>query len=217
MQFITACAAALLSLMAAGCTSTAPYRSDIGQVCDLRKIDVKNAQPKCGIASIEKTTDFEEIAYVELTDQGWLHKRNQMTEALRLLKPRGEESLDIVVFVHGWKHSARFDDLDVTEFRRIVMPTLRSKQPGTRTVGIYVGWRGAVLGLPSFFQGITFYDRKSTADHVARGSVRELFSHLQAIRNDQTAAPGRAVRLTLIGHSFGGLIVYNSIAESRLN
>lgn len=213
MRFITICTVAALSLMAAGCTSTAMYRSDIKKVCDLSETAAENAPPGCESASIEHDKDFD-IAYVELTDQGWFYKRDQLTRALDLLKEYPEVNLDMVVYVHGWKHSARFYDSDVTNFRENIMHTLA--RPGVHTVGIYVGWRGASLE-PRLLQGITYYDRKSTADHVARGSVRELFSHLQAIRNDRTAAPGREVRLTLIGHSFGGLIVYNSVAESLLN
>lgn len=209
MHFIHAFASVFIVFLLAGCSSTALHRSGIGEVCDLRETGAKNAPPGCERASIERSKNFD-IAYVELTDQGWFHDRNELTDALRLLKPQGEKDLDIVVFVHGWKHSARFDDSDVRHFRDTVMPKLSRG----RSVGIYVGWRGAALAAP-LLEYATFYDRKSTADHVARGAVRELFAQLQAVRNDSTT--GRKVRLTLIGHSFGGLIIFNAVAESLLN
>lgn len=228
MRSMTTCVMAFLSLMVAGCSSVDMHRSCIGNVCELGGAAGNDAPKQCANAttsdprklcekaSIEQAKDFA-IAYVELTDQGWFHDRKQLNAALNLLQPKGEKILEVVVFVHGWKHSAQFDDLDVTQFRNTVMPALTRGRPSSRAVGIYVGWRGASLDLPSAAQSITFYDRKSTADHVARGSVRELFSHLQAIRQEPAAASGREVRLTLIGHSFGGLIVYNSVAESLLN
>lgn len=228
MRSMTACVVAFLSLTAAGCSVVAMHRSCIGEVCELGETAGNAALKQCANAttidprklcekaSIEHVKDFA-IAYVELTDQGWFYDRKQLNAALNLLQAKGEKSLEVVVFVHGWKHSAQFDDFDVTKFRDTVMPALTRGRPGSRAVGIYVGWRGAPLDLPTLVQGITFYDRKATADHVARGSVRELFSHLQAIRKEPVAASGREVRLTLIGHSFGGLIVYNSVAESLLN
>lgn len=78
----------------------------------------------------------------------------------------------------------------------------------------------------------TFYDRKSSAEHVARGSVRELISRLRAQHNDANAVKNRNVvrkenekpfdqdkdlQIILIGHSFGGLILYNAIAGSLLD
>ncbi len=205
-----------LSLALAGCTSTEMYRSRIGEECNLHAISAKNTPSACETASIERAKDFD-IAYVELTDQGWFYKRQEMTAALNLLAEKPEDALNIVVFIHGWKHSARFNDENVTQFRKAILPTLIGERASTRTVGIYVGWRGASLDVPSIIQNITFYDRKATAEHVARGSIRELLSHLQAIRNKNAATPGRKVTLTLIGHSFGGLILYNAIAESLLN
>jgi pimeloyl-ACP methyl ester carboxylesterase len=228
MRSMTAYVVAFLSLTAAGCSSVDMHRSCIGEVCELAETAGSDAPKQCANAtktdprklcekaSIEHAKDFA-IAYVELTDQGLFYDREQLNAALNLLQVKGEKSLEVVVFVHGWKHSAQFDDFDVINFRDKVMPALTRGRPGSRAVGIYVGWRGASLELPTLVQGITFYDRKATADHVARGSVRELFSHLQAIRKEPMAASGREVRLTLIGHSFGGLIVYNSVAESLLN
>lgn len=205
MRFATACLLLVLLAMASGCTSTAPY----WRACDI----AASSGAACRESSVERTQDFP-VAYVELSDQGLFHDRKQMSAALDLLRGEGEQVLEIVLFVHGWKHSAKFADSDVVNFRDVVLRHLPRKRPGTRVVGIYVGWRGAVLAGPAALQNITFYDRKSAADHVARGSLRELLAHLRDIRERAHAAPGRKVRLTLIGHSFGGLILYNSVAES---
>jgi len=212
MRLVNRLAVILVSVMITSCATVDPYRPDITTDCQLTVVAVEEASPECRRAAIERTKEFD-IGYVEFSDQGWLHERGQLTRTLKLLRESEPRDLQIVVFVHGWKHSARFDDLDVTNFRAEVLPAFARRHPGSRTVGIYVGWRGASLSVPGLLQGITFYDRKSTAEHVARGSVRELISHLRAIRNNQA----RTVSLTLIGHSFGGLILYNAVAESLLD
>ncbi len=209
-------AVVIASMLLAACTGVDPYRTAYDKTCDLTAITAGNAPDECGKASVETSKDFD-ITYVEFSDQGWLYQRDQLNRTLAWLKKPDPRPLQIVVFVHGWKHSARFEDSDVRAFRETVMPAMARNHPGFRTVGVYVGWRGASLDLPSGPQSISFYDRKSTADHVARGSVRELFSHLRAMRNQSVAGRQSRVSITLVGHSFGGLILYNSIAESLLD
>lgn len=204
-------AGSVAAMALVACTSVAPYRTELDKACNLEA-----ALAKCSEAAFEKHRDFD-AAYVEFTDQGWLYDRKQLTLTLDLLRKPDPRPLQIVVFVHGWKHDARFDDKDVQAFRETVMPAMARNQPHSRTVGVYVGWRGASLNVPSLPQSISFYDRKSTADHVARGSVRELFSYLRTMRNKTTAGQAPSLSITLIGHSFGGLILYNSITESLLD
>ena len=106
-------------------------------------------------------------------------------------------------------------------------------------VGVYVGWRGKSLtgpGFLSFLELASFWDRKFTAERVATGSVRELFARLKYFRDHSnknaemintrtcgnTDAPPSAVgicpsvRLLIVGHSFGGLLVYNALSESLI-
>lgn len=110
-------------------------------------------------------------------------------------------------------------------------------------VGVYVGWRGKSLtgpGFLNFLEVLSFWDRKFTAERVATGSVRELFARLKYFRDSSNARaleatkdpkapcvdikPGLppeaticpAVRLFIVGHSFGGLLVYNALSESLI-
>lgn len=89
-----------------------------------------------------------------------------------------------------------------------------------------MGWRGLSLTGPSLWESLSFYDRKNTADYVAKGSVRELFARLRYFaqkENDKKIKgygpnpPARElsqkVRLVILGHSFGGLILYSAISE----
>lgn len=119
----------------------------------------------------------------------------------------------------------------------------RDEQPRS-VVGVYVGWRGKSLtGLFGALELPTFWDRKFTAERVATGSVRELFARLKYFRDlhnsvgslpsDRKEAcvrdlPGPtrdkktatllcpAVRFFVVGHSFGGLLVYNALSESLI-
>lgn len=210
MRLLMTCQILLLAMLI-GCTSTTPYRNG-----GVQAGDPASTQPSSCRNSVENIDQTRQIAYVELTDQGLFHDRAQFKAALDLLKSRGEKALNIVLYIHGWKHSAACNDENVASFQDKALRIL-AEETGDRTVGIYVGWRGAVLDLPHTLQNITFYDRKGAADHVARGSIRELISRLRficrAADKDLSTPASRKVRLILVGHSFGGLILYNSIAE----
>ena len=76
----------------------------------------------------------------------------------------------------------------------------------------------------SNLQDITFWDRKDAAGRVAKGSVRELFARIRAaqIEGNQRAHPSanpceaHPVRSLIVGHSFGGLIVYSVLSEALI-
>ena len=214
--------AAVAAVVLVGCSGFAPQRMDLSADCRLSALPGSPAPQACRHAALERVASAAEvpgleIAYVEFTDQGWLHSRAQMNQALAQVQPRAGDlrPVQLVVFVHGWKHNAGFDDANVRNFRGAILPAFAGRVgPGVRTLGLYVGWRGSSIELGGL-DNITFYDRKSTAEHVARGSIRELFSRIRVLnekgRND------RSVRVVLIGHSFGGLVVFNAIAESLLD
>ncbi|TAH40979.1 MAG: hypothetical protein EYC67_17815 [Betaproteobacteria bacterium] len=213
---------ACMAMVMAGCSAFAPYRLNLAAECTLSAAAPSQASEACRNAPLEKvlpTGDAPgfEVAYVEFTDQGWLHKRKQMDGALAQALPRAGDPrpVQLVVFVHGWKHNAGFDDDNVRKFRSVILPAFAKRVgPGVRTLGLYMGWRGNSIGVTGL-DNITFYDRKATAEHVARGSIRELFSRIRVL-NEKGRADG-SVRVVLIGHSFGGLIVFNAIAESLLD
>ena len=109
-------------------------------------------------------------------------------------------------------------------------------------VGIYVGWRGKSLTTTLNWWGYdplelaSIYDRKSTALSVSMGSVREVLSVLQQFisqrephakrencniyNNDPSKDHNlecKLDRLIIVGHSFGGLIVFNALSEELLD
>jgi pimeloyl-ACP methyl ester carboxylesterase len=169
-----------------------------------------------------------------------------LSEVRELTKRDGTEGsarapVSIVVFVHGWKHGAQSDDANVKWFRAMLakLSDVESRSQCRREViGLYAGWRGAGTTLPDIVEDATFWTRKKAAGRVAEGQVRELLTRLRAlqdIRNvewngkveDSRRHPSgslvesqlectKQVRLTIVGHSFGGLIVYNALDQSLI-
>jgi pimeloyl-ACP methyl ester carboxylesterase len=202
----------------ASCASFEATRAEKPKPCPPVSPLESGFREPCQDVSVDKTNPKFAIGYVEFTDQGWLHRRDQLKASLDLLAEDPEQPLQIVLFIHGWKHSADKDDNNVKVFKEKILPEFVSQADGkTRTVGIYVGWRGRSIGIPGIAQNLSFYDRKSTAEYVARGSVRELLAHLRVIREESTGPGKRKVTITMIGHSFGGLILFNAMADSLLD
>ncbi len=219
--FIFAC---LLLCMTSACVSLKQYRSEITpcalgpsiagvKECSKASDDYPNA--------IEVANDFT-LGFVEFDDQGWLYGPTGcqlMREVMKKLEDEAESTKEItlVVFVHGWKHNAKSSDPNVQAFRGM-LSKIKSDDPARKVFGIYVGWRGLAVDAIEPFKSSTLIDRKFTAEHVAKGSVRELFARIQHFQfkyikqnkeNDLVSV--------VIGHSFGGLIVYNAMSQILLN
>jgi hypothetical protein len=58
--------------------------------------------------------------------------------------------------------------------------------PPRQVVGIYLGWRGGSVSVP-FAKELTFWARKGAAPRVGHGSVTEVLSRLELIK--QTKNP----------------------------
>ncbi|MGP1682839.1 MAG: hypothetical protein ACTS8S_10990, partial [Giesbergeria sp.] len=134
------------------------------------------------------------VGFVEFDDQGWhYNKGEQMQALLRRMRsdlddPRYADSGFVaLVFVHGWHHNAHDNDCNVNEFREMVRLTgerLKAQsagKPAPRVIGIYVGWRGEAVNAPLLHYA-SIFDRRFAAEHVAKGSVRELFAELRKLQ-----------------------------------
>jgi hypothetical protein len=62
----------------------------------------------------------------------------------------------------------------------------------------------------------TFWGRQAAGQRVAVGSVRELFGRLRHYRNRRRKEGGSPL-LAVVGHSFGGMIVYAALAQSLID
>jgi pimeloyl-ACP methyl ester carboxylesterase len=187
---------------------------------------ISEAEPwwRIGIAPDEARQPAEAILHqdgytriiIEFDDQGCVYEASQMQTLISTLdRLKGQRAI-IVVFVHGWKHNARAEDPNLASFQKVLAQTARAEQLAQGTekrpvLGVFVGWRGL-----SFYAGwltnLTFWNRKTAALRVALGSVRELFGRLRDYRRQQNNEPV----LVIVGHSFGGLVVYSALAQSLI-
>ena len=162
------------------------------------------------------------IGYVEIDEQGSFFDRRtpaagkrhegQVEHVLELVRQTPEPKY-VVVFVHGWFHSAKTDDTNVRDFRCAldILQGLQGKQ-GERVIGIYVGWRGESLSVPGL-RFTTFWDRKNTSEEIGRGSLVEFLMRLEGAVKPAPTSPNK---LMLVGHSFGASVVFNSIGQIML-
>ena len=235
VRAITAIVMVLAAMMLGGCASHEAYRTQVvnpwldSQQCPTDR-DGKTA-PECAGRTPEIVDGKYELHFVEFDDQGWLHPQTAaspdaapdqsamqidalMDNLKQYLKARTD--VKVILFVHGWKHNAETDDDNVMKFRRLLERAASDElyqQSRRQVIGIYIGWRGKPWLLPDPVLNLSFWNRKATASRVSAGTVRELFARLRSMQryfNLEALKEGRrpAMRTLMIGHSFGGLILY---------
>ena len=209
----------VISAFLSGCESARPFRTNY-------KTGV-NPNPTNSNYVVEQTKDYT-LGFVEFDDQGWLWNQKQIdTVRAKFSDEMKTQGLLIVTFVHGWKHNADSQDENVQMMRLVlreiaVMEQLLSKKenrPARRIAGVYIGWRGLSENVEPF-EELSFWGRKSTAETVGHGAVVQLLTTLESLENqsnkkysgDITNHQRMSTKLIVIGHSFGGDIVYSATA-----
>lgn len=205
------------NILLSGCASNAIYRSDYTpcavsaqNACDQNAIQIHNAGT---------STEYS-LGFVEIDDQGQMRDRKQMEALLDTLYQRaGKESLLLTVFVHGWHHNASPGDQNIESFKHnlAMLSALEHRRSGIGTprqvAGIYIGWRGESIELPPF-NYLTFWDRKNTAQDVGYLGISELLIKLEEITHvNNVMNPDLKSRLVIIGHSFGGAVVFSATSQ----
>ena len=227
---------AMLSVAAlmCGCVPNQAFRTTPG-VCT--GVDCKTGSIEVHTVNVNPETEYL-LGFAEFDDQGLKYDAAQMDALFdRLRAESATQDLCLVVFVHGWKNNASYDNGNVRDFRLLLEQLARTEgqhPPGAwgkprKVVGIYAGWRGQSLDA-GVISDITFWDRKDAAHRVALGSIRELLGRARGLHDtiNRTTWSGkllpagadppkgeklRSTRLLTIGHSFGGLIVYTALAQ----
>ena len=210
-----------LILILAGCSANELYRHDYN-VC------VYGGPGDCAAnalqASALDTAGEYRLGFVEYDDQGQLRDRNQMQAVLdEYYKIASEKDVLLVAFVHGWHHSAKPEDQNITEFRKLLTKLSRYEEIGStqqkrtrrKVLGLYIGWRGDSIDV-EYLNALTFWERKNTAHKVGQQGVSEVLLRLEEIVNVRAAMqeqppPPTHSRLVVIGHSFGGAVVFTSL------
>jgi hypothetical protein len=233
-------------LTVAGCTPNAAFRQseEIPSVACVQT-DNEPFPESCRRAFTETTPDYD-LHFVEFDDQGWRYpdaaeihldpRQDQSSKQLdtvmdRLRKAADEGRVRLYVFVHGWKHNAAYNDTNVVNFRNFLREAAAYEHVAgsrARVIGLYVGWRGKSWDVGEPLASTTFWERKAAALHVAIGSMRELTAELRALQRRANRAdaqarakdieiPDQKVRIYMIGHSFGGLVLFNAVSQSLVN
>ena len=212
-----------LLLLLTACSSNSIYRSDY-KTCNY------NASGDCSknalqIHAPDKKDEYR-LGFVEFDDQGQLRDREQMNAVLTEYQQLSAfDDVLLITFVHGWHHSAKPEDENIKSFRKMladvsVTEGVGSKQQSRKkrkVVGLYIGWRGDSISVP-YLKGLTFWDRKNTAHEVGQLGVTEVLLKLEEIVNVKVAIgeenpPPKTSRLVVIGHSFGGAVVFSSLQK----
>lgn len=209
----------VIALILSGCTRNLQHRTDVEQPCRTDRVEAK-----CENSSLEEHTDYL-LGFVEFDDQGWFwdHRQLDVLEE-RLLTRELDRGLLMVVFIHGWKHTAAFDDPNVVSFRDTLRKVCALEQQVAqdearlprRVVGIYAGWRGLSLDAP-LLKELTFWDRKATAEKIGHSAVTEFLTRIESVKHlrqkvHETELPAKT-KLVVVGHSFGGAVVYSALSQ----
>jgi len=108
------CAAIFLTV---GCTANKPFRTNFTPCNPGQK------GAGCSQAVVESTPDYK-LGFVEFDDQGWFWDTNQVKAVEQLIRTESgigqsnnPQGIVIVLFVHGWKNNAAYDNTNVVMFR----------------------------------------------------------------------------------------------------
>ncbi len=216
----------------AACAPHDIYRTVFSKVCVSAVVAQPTPSPECETHALQQwpTNNDQQsnqnhylLGFIEFDDQGQLWNRKQMSAVVQELEKRAQEQeLLIVVFVHGWHHSAAPGDGNIfTLHKALAQLTDAEAQlakdlgtPEREVAGVYLGWRGDSVA-PEMLNWATFWDRKNTAQKVGHGGVTEVLSRLERIKQKTGDAGSRhsRTRLVVVGHSFGGLVVHSALTQ----
>lgn len=212
-----------VALVMSGCAQNEAYRKDFtactySQPEDCQQNAIQHHAPG--------RPDEYRLGFVEFDDQGQLRHREQMQSVLDSFYPiASKDDVLLVLFVHGWHHNAGPGDTNIQEFRKLLQKIARIENSGAgnnshkarKVMGVYAGWRGESITVP-LIKETTFWERKNTAHNVGLQGVTELLLKLEEIVNVKAGMeiedpkPLNS-RLVVIGHSFGGAVLYTALQQ----
>ncbi len=171
-----------------------------------------------------------QFAVIEFDDQGEFWRPEQLDETLKLINEKSgrnpnREAL-VVVFVHGWKNNAspkNEAEGNLASFKKVLVnltadEMLKGEAPSVEArpvIGVYLSWRGLSATGPILKQ-VSFFGRKNAAERVARVSfshaIQRIVSTVKGNKSETRGNPNSVV--AVVGHSFGGLIVENTLLRT---
>src|SRR5262245_33842560 len=153
------------------------------------------------------------VAFVEFGDYGSALDTSQRAAAIDIVRQAQRPLL--FVYIHGWLNDAA--SADVCRFEHFIDMVSRTPEASAykiNVLGVYIAWRGKNLTIPGL-DALSFWNRKSAGGQVAaqNGCLATMNELALAAR-----APGKEFHhCVLMGHSFGGLVLENTISHSILD
>ena len=215
--------ATLLFILAiAGCSSNSAYRTEGGQC---RYTNTGDCSASFMQIANEHSKSPYRLGFIEYDDQGMVRSPERQKQLLdHFYRLAARQDVLLLTFVHGWHHSAKPKDENIAEFRKLLAQvsateTLDSDRQGRvarAVLGVFIGWRGDSIDI-EYLNTVTFWDRKNTAHEVGRQGVTQVLLKLEELVNIRRSLkeddPASTSRLVVIGHSFGGAVVYSALQK----
>lgn len=149
---------------------------------------------------------------IEFDDHGKPHDPDQWAGLAARLHRNPGQPAELIIFIHGWHHSASPSDENFIAFQQFYQQMAKSDAQ-RNLVGLYIGWRGDKYD-PLWLDGSddatswvepldfpTIFQRKTVAKRIGQRGFAELLDKL-----DSEVAAGTLQRYTVIGHSLGGAV-----------
>ena len=205
---------------------------------------VRGHEVVTGPADTPSNEPWFHVAIVQFEDDGTATSASQVHEAMATIRSARQSSPDgaiVVVFIHGWHHSAAWnrttstlatdaDGDDHFHSFRLVLESLALRElerpHWRRVVGICLAWngdpvdgfRGALSGLPMLTHS-TFWNRYPVAQRIGAGTafqdtLRGIIGATKEpipVAESQPSALRPDSPLIMIGHSMGALMLESGL------
>lgn len=154
---------------------------------------------------------------IEFSDQGQPHDDRQWQGLnARIVHSQTPQIPELLIFVHGWHHSAEPKDENFIAFEQFYRQMAASDKQ-RNLLGLYIGWRGDKYD-PFWLDGSddakswiepidfpTILQRKRVAKRIGQQGLSQLLDKLDGLVSEH-----KLLRYTVIGHSLGGAVVLHA-------
>jgi hypothetical protein len=199
-------------LLIAACAPRPPVRgAGTANPSDLERFAENPYSPKVYArvqgASSEPHSAYT-LSFVEFDSQGRPARPGQIETAEASIREMSDKGV-VVLFVHGWGHSADARDEHVYGFRE-ALSGLKRDLPDRSIVGIYVSW--PARWLKGRLHYLTFLDRSRAAENISRTqTVRQILRGIQSAIKERGATAD--IVSVAVGHSLGGKFLFTPMEE----
>lgn len=209
-----------------GCAQITPFRTELKPVakpCIAVKVPSECPRDAFYVAQTpwSEPGDGIPIGIIEFDDQGALQSRTFKDEIMNRIRGLTDEHSTLtVVFAHGWLNNASPDNENLEHFQAMLKGIATADREicenrtcaGRKVVGVYLAWRGMSATVQPF-KSLSFWNRKSRAHRVGQDGATEVLAELAKMKAVGSTDPKKKSRLILIGHSFGGALIYSATQQ----